>query len=221
MPPVQHNPLACGTAVPAWRRSTAHLGLLAGLIALSTVAACGGGSAAHTQTGEGALPSASTSSSPTAALTARQRAVAAATAQVNRYEQVLDELGIHPTLSLDRLYTVATEPEVLDEIAYYNHFRSAHDRQAGHVKLTATRVDRVDLTNRPHTHPPVYPTVKITTCVNVSGVRAFDAQGRSIVARSRKPYFLTHLTLVNLKYPATTGWVVKKVADTEERTCGA
>lgn len=219
MPPAQHNPLARGTVAPVRRRSTACLRLLAGLLVLSTAAACGGGSDVHSQTGP--VPSASVSPPPTAAVTARQRAVAAAVTQVTRYERVLDELGIHPTLSLDRLYTVATEPEVLDEVAFFNHFRSAHDRQAGHVKLTATRVDQVDLTNRPHAHTPVYPTVTVTTCVNVSGVRAFNARGRSIVTSSRKPYFLTHLTLVNLKYPASAGWVVKKVTDTEERTCRA
>jgi hypothetical protein len=119
------------------------------------------------------------------------------------------------------LYGVSTEPDVTHEIGYLNRFRYAGERQIGHVRLSATRAVRVDLTNHPHARPPRYPSVLITTCVKVSGVRTVNSHGMSTVASNRKPYFLTHLTLVNLKFPSSGGWLVKKVTDTEEQLCAA
>jgi hypothetical protein len=211
MPPAQHNPPACGTGVGRSRRSrAAHLGLLAGLLALSTAAACGGADV-HKQAGP--LRSASARPSPTAALTARQRAIAAATAQVNRYERLLDKLGSHQRLPLDRLYTVATEPEVLSQIAFFNHFRSHRDRQSGGVRVISITVRRVSLANRQNARP----TIDVTACLDVAQVKAFGPDGHSIVPEGRKPYYLTRLRLVSVKYPDPSSWLVAKVSATEEQ----
>lgn len=115
---------------------------------------------------------------------------------------------------------VSTQPDVNNEIGDLNRFRAAGDRQTGHVEVRGAKVDNLDLTNRPHARTPVYPTVRVTACIKVSGVHAYDPDGKSIVPKSRKPYLLTHLTLVNPKFPAPTGWLVRKVANTEERSCG-
>jgi hypothetical protein len=199
-------------------------GALVATVVLLCASACSG-SGVHTQSDPVPTPSMS-SSAPTPTPTgqvssAKDRAGAAAIAQVVRYERLLDTLAIHPRASLDRLYTVSTQPAVAEEIAYLNRFREARDRQTGRVQLSAIRVDQVNMTDHPHAHRPVYPTVTVTSCVKVSGVKAVNSKGHSIVALSRKPYFLTHFTLVNFKYPEPKQWLVRKVTDTEERSCGA
>jgi hypothetical protein len=205
-----------------WYRAPA-VGTVGALFALLAISACGG-SHVNAQSGPATSPVSASSTTPTSqppSDSPRAQAIAGAIAQVNRYERLLDELAIHPRLSLDRLYVVSTEPDVTDEIAYLNHFRSAGERQIGHVQLSATRAGRVDLTSRPHARPPRYPSVVITTCLKVSGVRTVNSHGKSTVANDRKPYFLTHLTLVNVKFPASGQWLVKRVTDTEEQSCGA
>jgi hypothetical protein len=214
--------LRSGIAEP--RRSTQPAVAVAA-VALICLAASGcGSSGVHAQTGP--IPSTSatgttSTSTSTPDPSARQQAVAGAIAQVGRYESLLDDLAIHPHRSLNQLYRVSTQPDVTQEIGYLNHFREAGDRQTGHVHLSATRAVRVALTNHPKAHRPIYPTVVVTTCIKVSGVKTFNAHGTSTTAKSRKPYFLTHLTLINVKYPAPDQWLVKSVTDTEVRTCGA
>lgn len=166
-------------------------------------------------------PASSTPSPSRSPLSAAQKAGAQAAARVAVYERTLDDLFLHPRLSIDKLYTVSTQPDVNEDIGDVNRFRAAGDRQTGRVQLSATRVDHVNLTNRPHARHPVYPTVTLTTCIKVNGVHAHGANGKSIVPRSRKPYLLAHLTLVNFKYPDPTQWLVRQVTDTEEPSCGA
>lgn len=211
MPPAQPNPPA--HEQPHRRRLLKSGVLLAAVTATATVTACGG-SDGDTQTGP--LPPATVSSSPTSTPTARQQATTAAAAEVNRYEQTLDRLGTHPGLSLDRLYSVATEPEVLNQIAFFNRFRSAHDRQSGETRVLSIKIARLNLSPSAGGHP----VIDITACLDVRGVHAFDSAGRSIVPRTRKPYYLTHLRLVNLSYPDPGSWRVANVTSQEEgRTC--
>jgi hypothetical protein len=95
------------------------------------------------------------------------------------------------------------------------------DRQRGRVRIMVAKVIGVDLTNRPHARPPRYPTVRVTACLSVSKVHAFGPSGKSIVPRSRLPYFTSHLVLVNFHYPASRSWLVKRVSATEGRSCTA
>jgi hypothetical protein len=205
-------------------RSSTRIASLAmiGMLATLSLAACGS-SGVNAQTGP--TPSTSTvaptpSHTPTPQ-TKSQQAGAAATAQVVRYERLLDDLFLHPRMSIDRLYTVSTQPDVNDEIGDLNRFREARDRQTGRLEVVATKLDRVDLANRPHARTPVYPTVRVTACIKVSGVQAHAPNGKSVVPKSRKPYLLAHLTMVNPKFPALTGWLVSRVTNREERSCGA
>jgi hypothetical protein len=221
MPRTQLDPLACDPAATGSRRSAPTcLAFLVGAVLLSTIAACGG-SGVDAQTGP---PPSSTpaSSSPTRASTPRQLAVTAAIAQVDRYERVLDDLAIHPTLRLDRLYTVSTEPAVLSQIAFFNRFRSARDRQSGGTRIVSIRVRRVSLAHQTTARPAQRPTIDVTACLDVAQVKAFGPGGQSIVPKSRKPYYLTHLQLVNVKYPDPSSWLVAKVSATEEqRSCAS
>jgi hypothetical protein len=184
-----------------------------------------GGNGVHPQTAASrpAATPVATTATPTASTdpTPRQRAASAAVTQIRRYELLIDDLTLHRKLSLDRLYTVATQPDVTDEIAFLNHFRSANDRQVGRVDVTSMRVQKVSLGNRPGARPRRMPTVEITACLDVSHVRAFGPTGRSIVPKSRKPYYLTRLRLVNVKYPDPKSWLVSKISAIEERSCSA
>jgi hypothetical protein len=194
----------------------------AGAVAAIALAGCGG-NGVRTQGGPASgTPTALTSTSATpVATTPAPQAGAAAIAQVGVYEHMLDQLAINKHLSLNRLYRVSTQPDVNQQIGYLNHFRAAGERQTGHVQLSATHVVHVDLTNHPGSAHPVYPSVVVATCVKVSGVKTFNGRGSSTTAKSRKPYFKTRLTLINVKYPAPDQWLVKSVTDTEVRTCSA
>jgi hypothetical protein len=112
------------------------------------------------------------------------------------------------------LYAVSTQPDVNNEIADINKFRAADDHQSGRTEITSTHIDNIDLSGSP-------PTVHVTACVKVAGVRATGPTGKSIVPKSRRPYYLTHLTLVNFKYPASGAWLVKAVTNTGVAKCVA
>jgi hypothetical protein len=183
------------------------------------VASACGGSGVHAQTGPVPSDPTSTGSSPTVQ-TEQQRAGAAAVAQVVKYERTLSELAIHPAMSLNEMYIVSTQPDVTDEIAFLNHFRSAHDRQRGLPQVVSTKVDSVELASASGTKAS-HPTVRVTACINVSGVQAFGPNGKSIVPKSRKPYYVTHFVLVNFKYPDAQAWLVENVSSTEEVSCSA
>ncbi|HVV76556.1 MAG TPA: hypothetical protein VHC43_11010 [Mycobacteriales bacterium] len=132
------------------------------------------------------------------------------------YEHTLDELATDTHLSLDRLYRVSTQPDVTNEIAFLNRFRSRGGRQHGTSKVTAFRVNVVHI---PPSTGNRSATASVTICLDVGGVQAVDRAGKSIIAKGRKRFYLTRLELVNRKYPARDGWLVSQVSATEQRSC--
>jgi hypothetical protein len=132
------------------------------------------------------------------------------------YERTLDELAIDDHLSLDRLYRVSTQPDVTNEIAFLNRFRSRQDRQHGTSQVTGSRVDAVHL---PSGADPGNATARVTICLDVGEVRAVDPSGKSIIAKSRKRFYLTRLDMVNRRYPARDGWLVQRVSAKEQQSC--
>lgn len=206
-----------GRAAVGGRPSRERLGWPLVFLLAATVAGCGG-SGVHAETGS--VTSGPTVPSPTATTqTVQQQAGAAAVARVIDYERVLGELATDPSKPLDTLYTVATQPDVTDEIRALLQQRAAHDRQAGSARVTSSRVQNVSLTNSPRGQPAVYPRVQVAACVDVSGVQGFDPSGKSIVSKGRLPFLLTELTLTNARYPDPSGWLVSTVSDKERPTC--
>jgi hypothetical protein len=199
-------------------RNTAHLlQRTAATLAVSLVAviAAGCSNASGVQTQPGPGPSDPTHAVASASPNNPSQLVGeAAIAQVGRYERVLDDLFLTPRTSVRKLYAVSTQPDVNNEIADINRFRAANDHQSGRTEVTSTRIDSVDLAGNP-------PTVRVTACVNVAAVRAIGPTGKSIVPKSRPTYYLTHLTLVNFKYPAKGAWLVKAVTNTGVAKCVA
>jgi hypothetical protein len=190
-----------------------------GVLASALLAACGG-SGVHAQgdpTPSVSITTPSSVATPKAPSKSAQ-AVAAAVVQVKKYERLLGEFAIHPGMSLDRLYSVSTQPDVTDEIAFLNHFRSSGDRQHGLTRVVSAKVISVELAGQGPARSP-RPTVQLKVCLDVSGVHAFGREGKSIVPASRKPFYLAHLRLVKVRYQKRPTWLVANVAATEERSC--
>jgi hypothetical protein len=138
----------------------------------------------------------------------------AAIKAVKRYERVLDLLSTDRHKSLDRLYRVATQPDVTDEVGFLSRFRAAHDRQRGGVRVVSIRVDKLKPAGQ--SKPAL---AEVAACLDVHQVRAYGRNGQSIVPKSRKRFYRTHLTLVWLDVRASAGWRVKKVSAREESAC--
>src|SRR5579875_1201632 len=195
---------ASSARTPAYSVQRAARALVLVCVA-GTLASCSS-SGVHTQSGPTPSDPSRTAPSASPQQQPSQRVGEAAVAQVGRYERVLDDLFLNPRMSVTRLYAVSTQPDVNNEIADINRFRAADDRQSGRTEVTSTHIDNVDLSGSP-------PTVHVTACVKVAGVRATGPSGKSIVPKSRRPYYLTRLTLVNFKYPKSGSWLVKAVTN--------
>jgi hypothetical protein len=62
-------------------------------------------------------------------------------------------------------------------------------------------------------------TARVSICLNVAHVRAFDRSGKSIVAKTRKPFYLTRIDLIDHGYPTKAKWLVSHVSATEQQSC--
>jgi hypothetical protein len=189
------------------------------MVGATMLTGCSDRSSVPVLAGKGPSTAAGTSPTrPPKTLSARQRAGQAAVAQAVRYERLVDELALHPELPLSRLYNVSTQPNVTDVIAFLGHFRSSGDRQVGRVQVVSMRVEHVRL---PDSHSAGTPTASVTACLDVSDVHAFGPNGRSIVPRSRKPYYLVRLQMVDRRYRHRRTWLVQKVSAAEVSSCAA
>lgn len=189
------------------------------MIGAAVLSGCSDRSSVQVPAGEGLSTTAATSPTrPPRPLSARQHAGQAAVAQAVRYEKLVDDLALHPELPLSRLYNVSTQPNVTDVIAFLGHFRSSGDRQVGRVQVDSMRVEHVRLPDSPSAGTP---TASVAACLDVSDVRAFGPNGRSIVPRRRKPYFVVQLHMVDRRYRHRRTWLVQKVSATEVSSCAA
>ena len=169
-------------------------------------------------------PSTASSSSASAAsttATSSDDAQSQAVALVPTYLQMIDDLYLDPSRSLDDIYQVAVAPDAVTEATAIGKFRAEDYQQTGRVQLVSTSVDSVDLTSDPAASPaPTVPTVVLTACVDVSDVGAVDSTGRSIVPADRPQYLVEQLTVVNPHYPDQSSWRVSMASNTQEQSCG-
>jgi phosphoribosylformylglycinamidine (FGAM) synthase-like enzyme len=191
-----------------------------------SLAACGGSStpdtSAHTvgiRTSDvTATPSASTTtpSGDPAVLAAQQGAIAA----VRRYYATIDTLYSNPMSAYNVIYTVSTGGQAGIDRASIGQERLEGLKQVGRQSIVTITAGAVSLTNLPKHKPnPVFPTVQVRTCNDVSKVRSVDAKGVSHVARGRKDFFLNTLTVTNIAYPAAGSWRVSAITDKEASAC--
>jgi hypothetical protein len=207
----------------AMTRTVVLGGLVVALVA--AMSACNGGSSPT------AGPSSSATSGPTSpspdptspspsATSPSDRASAQAVALVPTYLKTLDDLYSDRTLPLNRLYDVAVTPEVTIEASAIGRFRARGYRLTGQSELVKTTVRTVSLTI--HTSAslaPRVPTVAVTACVDVSGVQARDATGKSVVPANRSKYLIERLTITNRSYPDQAGWRVSHAPNKQAASC--
>jgi hypothetical protein len=211
---VSHR-LAAGTALVA-----------AALIALTACSSSGGKpskTTPPTSTSTSSTPP--TSTPPTTSSTPAdpsQRAVAEATAFVPIYEAELDTLYSNPTVSINDIYLVAVQPEATDDALGIAKYRQSNYRQAGSQKLVKVSGVSVHMSGLGGPSATAkYPTVQLTACVDVSGVKVTDAKGHPVGNPKNPPYLIESLTIVNIKYPSASGWRVSKAPNKQAQSCGA
>ncbi|WP_233517709.1 hypothetical protein [Geodermatophilus marinus] len=199
-------------------RATA--GAAAVLLALTTLGCSSssdpGSSSASTS---GTSSSQTSSPSPTTSSPAEE-AQAAAVELVPEYLRTIDDLYLDPSLPLDGIYQVAVAPEATAQATAIGKFRSQGYRQTGRSQLVTASAASVDLSNTPAASPsPVFPTIVVTACVDVSQVDAVDATGQSIVPPDRPRYLVQQLTVVNPDYPDTSSWRVSEAPNRQAESC--
>jgi hypothetical protein len=199
-------------------RATAGAAVM--LLAL-TAAGCSSSSdpAPSSSPTSGTSTSQTPSPSPTIASPA-EGAQVLAVALVPDYLRTIDDLYLDPSLPLDGIYQVAVAPEATAQATAIGKFRSQGYRQTGRSQLMPASAVSVDLSNRPAASPsPVFPTVVVTACVDVSQVGAVDATGQSIVPPDRPRYLVQQLTVVNPDYPDTSSWRVSEAPNRQAQSC--
>ncbi len=136
------------------------------------------------------------------------------------YLGTIDDLYLDPSLPLDAIYQVAVAPEATAQATAIGKFRSQGYRQTGRSQLVTASAVSVDVSNSPAASPsPVFPTVVVTACVDVSQVGAVDATGQSIVPPDRPQYLIQQLTVVNPEYPDTSSWRVSEAPNRQAQSC--
>ena len=167
----------------------------------------------ETSTSETPSPSPATSSPA-------EEAQTAAVELVPEYLRTIDDLYIDPSLQLDGIYQVAVAPEATAQATAIGKFRSQGYLQTGRSQLVTASAVSIDLSNSPAASPsPVFPTVVVTACVDVSQVDAVNATGQSIVPPDRPRYLVQQLTVVNPDYPDTSSWRVSEAPNRQAESC--
>ncbi len=196
--------------------------------AVLTVSACSssGGSPTNSSsdpvTSSASLPStpptsSTPSTSPTSAAdVAEQQAVEF----VPMYLAELDKLYSDPTVSINDIYTVAVQPESTDDALGIAKYRSSNYRQTGTQKLVNVSDPSVHLSGLGDGSPnAAYPTVQMTACVDVSGVKVTDAQGKPAGDPNSPAFLIESLTIVNVNYPSSGGWRVSNAPNKQATSC--
>ena len=159
-------------------------------------------------------------STPSAVTDPAQDAKAQAVALIPTYLQTIDDLYEDASRSLDELYGVTVAPEATAEATAIGTFRAQGYQQAGRSQLVTATAGDVDLSNDPAATPsPVFPSVVVTACVDVSQVQATDSTGSSVVSPDRPKYLVEQLTVVNINYPDAASWRVSQAPNRQARSC--
>lgn len=192
----------------------------AAVIAVLAVSSCSSSSPVASTPPSSTTPSGPPSTVSGASSDPIQDAESQALALVPRYLEAIDDLYLDPSRSLDELYEVSVAPEATAEATAIGQFRAQGYRQTGRTQLVTASVSEIDMTNEPDAAPsPVFPTVVVTACVDVSQVQATDETGSSVVAPDRPRYLIQRLTVVNIDYPQAGSWRVSEAPNTQAATC--
>lgn len=200
-------------------RAAATMLALVGL-AISACSSSGQSSDASAST----TPSRSTAPATATATATKPDAAHAAGSQVVAlvplYLQVIDDLYLNPSRSLDDIYQVAIAPDAVTEATAIGKFRAKGYRQTGRSRVVTATAESVDLGSGSAASPSsALPTVVVTACIDVGQVDAVDTEGKSIVPPGRPRYLVEQLTVVNLHFPDASTWRVSNATNKQAQSC--
>jgi hypothetical protein len=190
---------------------------------LVAVASCartdGNGPAAN---GSSAPSSSTPSTATTRPPTETETASAAASALIERFYGVRNQLRQHPRQSLALLRTVAISTELAAQENLFKTERKKGLRQTGETKVAKLKVQSVNLD---HSDPKAgkVPMVQIDVCFDVSGVDVLDQDGNSVVSPDRPDTGWIRYSVVNYEWDSDPdgGWRVASSQDIERKPCAA
>lgn len=167
-------------------------------------------------------PASSPSSSSPTPTSPSESATAAATATVNDYYAVRNELRRDPTQPLSRLKSVTISTELTTQQTLFKRERKQGLHQTGETKVVELQVQSVNLDNSDPQAGKV-PTVQIDVCFDVSGVDVLDADGKSVVSPERPDTGWIRYSVANYEWNSDPdgAWRVASSQDIERTPCDA
>jgi len=167
-------------------------------------------------------PASSPSSSSPTPTSPSESATNAATATVNDYYAVRNQLRRDPTQPLSLLKSVAISTELTTQQTLFKRERKQGLHQTGETKVVELQVQSVNLDNSDPQAGNV-PTVQIDVCFDVSGVDVLDADGKSVVSPERPDTGWIRYSVANYQWDSDPdgSWRVASSQDIERTPCDA
>ena len=167
-------------------------------------------------------PASSPSSSSPTPTSPSESATAAATATVNDYYAIRNQLRRDPTQPLSMLKSVAISTELTTQQTLFKRERKQGLHQTGETKVVELQVQSVNLDNSDPQAGKV-PTVQIDVCFDVSGVDVLDADGKSVVTPDRPDTGWIRYSVANYQWDSDPdgAWRVASSQDIERTPCDA
>jgi hypothetical protein len=167
-------------------------------------------------------PASSPSSSSPTPTSPSESATAAATATVNDYYAIRNQLRRDPTQPLSKLKSVAISTELTTQQTLFKREREQGLHQIGETKVVELEVQSVNLDNSDPQAGKV-PTVTIDVCYDVKGVDIVDKDGKSIVKPGRPNTGWIEYLVSNYQWAKDPegGWRVASSQDIERTPCAA
>jgi hypothetical protein len=193
----------------------------AALLLVAVTACVGGGkepAARASHSPSSPAPNTATSTPPSET----EIASTAASALVERYYAVRNELRQQPKQPLDRLKTVAISTELAAQEKLFKTERRQGLHQVGETNIAKLQVQAVNLDNSDPKAGKV-PTVQVDVCFDVSDVDIVDANGESVIDSDRPGTGWIRYLVANHKSDTNPdgGWRVASSQDIEQTPCAA
>jgi hypothetical protein len=166
-------------------------------------------------------PSPSPTSSPSLSPTSdTERAATDAEELIREYYQVIDQLGLDPSVPLTALEEVAISKDLSVRQRQFERERRDGWTQTGDTKIVELKVQSVNLDNSDPSTGRV-PAVQVDVCVDVTDVDVRDASGSSVVTADRPDTNWTRHTVSNYSWDTDPegAWRVSTSVDLEQPPC--
>jgi hypothetical protein len=198
-----------------------RISVLATALLLAAMAGCAGGNdpaATPSQTPSSPAPTTATSTPPTDS----EKASAAASAVLRKYNEVGNQLREDPSRPLSLLNSVAISTELASLRNLIRNERERGLHQVGDTKIAVLTVESVNLDNSDPKAGKV-PTVQVDVCFDVSHVDVVDKDGKSVVSADRPDTAWVQFLVANYRWDKDPdgGWRVASGHDLKRKPCDA